>query len=280
MRQAHVFKPKLCPLDLNNVPTQLQNRIAHISPVKMNKRANLVVGIWCLPQTPYHPTGGFIGISINILGPLGPRASRANGLIFTGRRPGPPQKPIKSTKLLSTLGPTFLWKSKSSIKHTFQAPFSILTQEIWSIFRVDSEFDSLEAVGPLFWWVFRKFTCGLGFAGRRRRRTTTDKRDGRDGRTDRGRWRRTTATDGRDGGQTEDDDDGGHDGRRTTDDDKKIQWSYHMILMSYHIISYHIIISSSYHHHIIIIISSLCSKNVTKEMFMKKVNQKMNFRIF
>ena len=54
------------------------------------------------------------------------------------------------TKLLSTLGPKFLWKSKSSIKHTFPAPFSILTQEICSIFRVDSEFHSPEAVGPLF----------------------------------------------------------------------------------------------------------------------------------
>ena len=40
-------------------------------------------------------------------------------------------------------------KAKSSIKHTFLAPFSILTQEICSIFRVDSEFHSPVAVGPL-----------------------------------------------------------------------------------------------------------------------------------
>ena len=78
-----------------------------------------------------------------------------------------------------------------------------------------------EAVGIYFIYFLRKFACGLGFAGGRRR--TDD--DGRTGRTDRGRRRRTTATDGPDGtdGRTEDDDDGGHDG--TTDDDKKINYS-------------------------------------------------------
>ena len=54
------------------------------------------------------------------------------------------------TKLLSTLGPKFFWKSKSSIKHIFPAPFSILTKGICSICRVDSEFHSTDAVGPLF----------------------------------------------------------------------------------------------------------------------------------
>ena len=69
-------------------------------------------------------------------------------------------------------------------------------------FCVYSEFNSPEAVGPLFLWVFRKFTCSLGFAGRRRRRTTTNGRDGRtgdddDGRTDGTDGQRTTTTDGR-----------------------------------------------------------------------------------
>ena len=73
----------------------------------------------------------------------------------------------------------------------------------------------LTAIVPRPWDFYfdvflRKFACGLGFAGGRRRQTTTD---GRDGRTDSGRRRRRTTTDGRDG-RTEDDDDGR---RRRTD---------------------------------------------------------------
>ena len=119
-------------------------------------------------------------------------------------------KSIISTKLLSTLGQKFRWKSKSSIKRAFRVPFLTFNQEICSIFCVDSEFHSPDAVGPLFWWIFRKFACGLGFAGWRRRRTTTDGRDGRTGRTD---GQRTTTTDDGDGrtGRT--------DGRRTTTTD-------------------------------------------------------------
>ena len=65
--------------------------------------------------------------------------------------------------------------------------------------RALSDAPSPVAVGLIFWCFFRKFACGLGFAGWRRRRTGRT-----DGRTDRGRRRRTDGTDGR----TEDDDDG------------------------------------------------------------------------
>ena len=52
----------------------------------------------------------------------------------------------------------------------------MLTQDLAMIFHVDFDFNTPGAVGPLFWWVFWKFACGLGFAGRWTKLKTNKKR--------------------------------------------------------------------------------------------------------
>ena len=54
-------------------------------------------------------------------------------------------------KLTSTLGPKFLRKSKSTIKHTFRQPFSISNPVLSSIFYAAFDGDTPVAVGIRFW---------------------------------------------------------------------------------------------------------------------------------
>ena len=54
----------------------------------------------------------------------------------------PPQSVFTPT-LISTPGLQFLWKSKSTIQHTFQAPVETLSHDLYSIFA-----PCLTAIGP------------------------------------------------------------------------------------------------------------------------------------
>ena len=52
---------------------------------------------------------------------------------------------------------SFVLQSASAVKHTFQALFGTLSTPEYSICRVDSEFYTPRAIGPLFLLVFKEY---------------------------------------------------------------------------------------------------------------------------